>query len=73
MKKLSVLDWVSMVLLIIGGLNWGLIGLLRLDLVNTLFGEGWVARAVYILVGVAAVYALLAAGKMRKQSEETPS
>lgn len=47
-------------LLIIGGLNWGLVGLLDLDLVAMIFGEmTLLARIVYILVGVSAVYVAL--------------
>jgi uncharacterized membrane protein YuzA (DUF378 family) len=53
----NVLDWISMILLIIGGLNWGLVGLMDLDLVATLFGSGTtISRAIYILVGLAALW-----------------
>lgn len=46
----------AVIFLIIGGLNWGLVGALNFDLVATLFGEMTVAsRAVYLLVGVAAL------------------
>jgi len=48
---------VATVLLVVGGLNWGLVGALDFDLVAALFGEMTAAaRAVYVLVGVAAVY-----------------
>lgn len=51
------LDIFAAVLLIIGGLNWGLVGLLKLDLVATTLGNGTLlASVVYILVGLAAVY-----------------
>jgi uncharacterized membrane protein YuzA (DUF378 family) len=50
MKKLDVLIWT---LLAIGGLNWGLIGLFKFDLVAAIFGEMSVlSRIVYNLVGV---------------------
>lgn len=50
---------IAVVLLVIGGLNWALVGLFELDLVATLFGDmSVVSRAVYVLVGLAAVYAL---------------
>ncbi len=39
MKNLSALDWTAVVLLIVGGLNWGLVGLLKLDVVAALFGD----------------------------------
>lgn len=47
----------AMLLLVIGGLNWGLVGLLNLDLVALLLGEmTMLSRLVYVLVGVSAVY-----------------
>ncbi len=52
-------DWVAMTLLIIGGLNWGLMGLMNTDLVATMFGEGTEAsRVAYIIVGLSALYAI---------------
>lgn len=54
MKSLDIL---AAVLLIIGGLNWGLVGLLKFDLVATLLGNGTLLSSiVYVLVGLAAVY-----------------
>ena len=51
------LDVIAAILLVIGGLNWGLVGLFGFDLVATLFGEMTViSRIVYGLVGLAAVY-----------------
>ncbi len=53
MKQLKI---VTLILLIVGGLNWGLVGLANFDLVATLFGEGSaLARIVYALVGVSAL------------------
>lgn len=47
----------ALVLVIIGGLNWGLVGFFDYNLVDSLFGEGsGVARVVYALVGLAALY-----------------
>ncbi|WFD10427.1 DUF378 domain-containing protein [Tepidibacter hydrothermalis] len=50
----------ALVLVIIGALNWGLIGLLGFDLVATLFGgsNSFISRTVYALVGVAGIYAI---------------
>ena len=57
MKKLDVL---AAVLLVIGGLNWGLVGAWGLDLVGTLFGAmSSPSRVVYALVGAAALYQAL--------------
>jgi len=68
MKKLSALDWIALILIIIGGLNWGLVGAFKFDLVAAVFGSlSAVARIVYILVGLSAIYTLLLLGKLGKK------
>lgn len=60
----NVLDWIALVLVIVGGLNWGLVGLLQFDLVAAIFGAGsLLANIVYILVGLAALYMIYYATK----------
>ncbi|KIG07666.1 DUF378 domain-containing protein [Caballeronia concitans] len=55
-------DWITGALVIIGALNWGLVGLLNFDLVAAIFGAGSPgARIVYILVGLAGIYQLVRA------------
>ena len=55
----SVIDWIALILLIIGGLNWGLVGLFKFDLVNTVFGSiPILATIIYVLVGIAALYTI---------------
>ena len=57
-----------MVLVIIGGLNWGLYGLFGFDLVAYLFGAmSILSRIVYVLVGLAALYLLIIVGKLGKK------
>jgi uncharacterized membrane protein YuzA (DUF378 family) len=57
---LGTLSVIAVALLIVGGLNWGLVGLLNFDLVAALFGEMSVlSRLVYILVGISAIIALI--------------
>ncbi|MGY8526687.1 DUF378 domain-containing protein [Paracidovorax citrulli] len=57
-RPTSTLGAISLILLIIGGLNWGLVGIANFDLVAALFGEGsMLSRIVYILVGLAALVA----------------
>ena len=58
--EMNVLDWIAFVLVMIGGLNWGLVGLFKLDLVNVVAGAGLVADIIYTLVGIAAVYMIIA-------------
>ena len=54
---MKTLDTIVAILLVIGGLNWGLVGLFNFDLVAAIFGDGAaLARIVYIVVGVCAVY-----------------
>ncbi len=58
------LDWVAMVLVIIGGLNWGLFGISQdLNLVALIFGYSIIARIVYILVGLSALYMIYFASR----------
>ena len=58
------LDWLALVLVIVGGLNWGLVGLFKFDLVATIFGSiSWLQNLVYILVGLAALYLIYYAYK----------
>ncbi|PWF41533.1 DUF378 domain-containing protein [Massilia glaciei] len=64
-SNMSALDWIAMVLMIVGGINWGLVGLYNIDLVATLLGTMTpAARAVYVLVGLAALYSLYLAVKL---------
>lgn len=54
---MNAVDYVAFVLVVVGGLNWGLVGAFEFNLVDTLFGEGSaLSRIVYVLVGLAAIY-----------------
>ena len=59
----NVLDMVAMVLVLIGGLNWGLVGAFNFNLVETIFGSGVVSMVVYILVGISAIYGAFEIGR----------
>ncbi len=54
MKTLNLL---TLLLVIVGGLNWGLVGLFNLDLVSAIFGT--FSRLIYVLVGLSALYQLV--------------
>jgi hypothetical protein len=57
MKHLNVFDWIALVLLIVGGINWGLVGFFDFNLVSAIFGEMTaISRVVYALVGISALY-----------------
>ncbi|HUS47036.1 MAG TPA: DUF378 domain-containing protein [Phycisphaerae bacterium] len=64
-KRLHILDIVALVLVIVGGLNWGLVGIAKLDVVNALLGGiSILVRIVYVLVGIAALYMVFRSPKM---------
>ncbi|MBW2974033.1 DUF378 domain-containing protein [Candidatus Woesearchaeota archaeon] len=53
----NALDWIALVLVIIGGLNWGLVGLFNFDVVAAILGSiPILQKIVYILVGLSALY-----------------
>jgi len=57
---MKTMDILVAVLVLVGALNWGLVGALRFDLVATLLGDGTMAaRAVYLLVGLAGLFQAL--------------
>ena len=63
-NRMNRVNLFTLVLLIVGGLNWGLVGALDFDLVATLFGSGsTLSRIVYILVALSAVWQVAALAK----------
>ena len=63
--KLNSVDWVALALVVVGGLNWGLVGAFNFNRVDTLFGEmSALSRIVYVLVGLSAVYLVYTASKL---------
>lgn len=56
---MRILDIIAWVLLIIGGINWGLVGAFDMDLVSRIFGAGSVlSRVIFIVVGLSALYGI---------------
>lgn len=69
-NRMTAAEWIPMLLLIVGGLNWGLVGLFDFNLVASLFGEGTtLSRAVYIAVGLSALYSLYLSAKMSRNPD----
>mgnify|MGYP000935694516 CR=1 FL=1 len=59
------LDYTALTIVIIGVINWGLIGILKFDLVAFLFGDlGWVSRTIYTIVGICGLYLISAYGRI---------
>jgi len=66
MKKLNVVDLIALILLIIGGLNWGL-ALFNINLVTLIFRAAILIKIVYALVGISGIYILVSIGKLGKK------
>ena len=63
---MKTLDAIVLTLVIIGGINWGLIGFFNFNLVDTLFGSvSWLTRTIYAIVGIAAIYSIAFYGRER--------
>lgn len=58
-KKMKIINTIALILVIVGGLNWGLIGFFNFNLVDFLFGAGSIlSKLVYILVGIASLWCI---------------
>lgn len=69
--RMNGIDWLAYVLVIIGGLNWGLVGLFDFNLVDELFGaDSAVSTIIYVLVGLSAVFLLYTASKLVHRDQQ---
>ncbi len=67
---MKAVNLVTLLLVIVGGLNWGLVGLFSFDLVAAIFGSGsLLARLVYILVGISAAWQIVPLAKAMSADE----
>lgn len=65
---MKTLDYIALILVAIGAINWGLIGFFDFDLVRILFGDmSMVSRIIYALVGIAGLYSLSFFGRLRNE------
>lgn len=56
---MKVIDKIALVLIIIGAINWGLVGIFNFNLVDTIFGVmSWFSRIIYILVGISGLWGI---------------
>jgi len=62
--KMSTLDWIGFVLVVVGGINWGLIGFFNFNLVSAIFGAGTLTRIIYALVGLSTLKMIYSMSKM---------
>lgn len=64
---MKTIDVITGVLLVVGGLNWGLVGAANFNLVSAIFGTSVLADIVYILVGLSALYQILSVRSMQRR------
>ncbi len=65
---MKTLDYIALILVAIGAINWGLIGFFEFNLVKAIFGDmTWVSRIIYALVGIAGLYSLSFFGRLRSE------
>lgn len=57
-KRINGLDWLVFVFIVVGALNWGLVGFFNFNLITAIFGIGALSNVVFSLVGIAALYAI---------------
>lgn len=64
---MKALDVTALILVVIGAVNWGLIGFFQYDLVSAIFGE-WstITRVIFSLVGIAGLYSISFIGRDRE-------
>ena len=65
------LDWLCITFIIIGAINWGLVGFFNFDLITSVFGGSlyWIARIIFALVGLAGLYSLTFYGRLDSTNE----
>lgn len=64
--KLSAITWAAVALVVIGALNWGLVGLFGFNLVSAIFGDSILSRIVYVVVAAAGLYLIADAARLRE-------
>lgn len=71
---MRIVNTITLVLLVVGGLNWGLVGLFGFDLVAALFGEmSPLSRIVYTLVGISALWQLVPLFQGEEDGRRSPA
>lgn len=70
-ERMEHMDRLALILVIIGAINWGLIGLFQFDLVASIFGgqAAWLSRIIYSLVGIAGLWAISLLFREREQAQ----
>ncbi len=67
---MKTIDYIALVIVIIGAINWGLIGIFQFDLVRVIFGDmSFVSRTIYTIVGICGLYAISYFGRIRSNND----
>ncbi len=63
---MKTLDYMALILVIVGAVNWGLVGFFSIDLVRMIFGDmSLLSRIIYALIGLSGLYSLSYFGRIR--------
>ena len=74
MRQLNPIDWLALLLSVIGGLNWGIYGVSGRNLVETFSGEmWWLPRVIFFCVGLAAIWMIRLSISLRKKPMKKPT
>lgn len=66
---MKTINYIALVLVIVGAVNWALIGIFQLDLVRAIFGDmSFLSRAIYTIVGICGLYAISFFGRIRNNN-----
>lgn len=68
--NMKALDFTALTLVIVGAINWGLIGFFKFDLISTIFGgeTSLISRIIYAIVGLAGLYSITTYGKINSDN-----
>lgn len=69
---MKVIDYIALILVLVGAINWGLVGFFSFDLVRVIFGDmTLVSRIIYALIGISGLYALSFFGRLEQTMQDT--
>jgi len=67
---MKIIDYLAHLLIVVGAINWGLVGFFKFDLVQFIFGDMTIlSRIIFALVGIAGLYAISFFGRIRSGDE----
>ena len=66
MRKLNPVSWVAVILVIIGGLNYGIVGLFGVNVLGFILGAGLLERIIYVLIGISAIWLIIELARCSK-------